>query len=257
MAGLSPLARRLLTRLDLYLEVDSTNQRLLDRLAQESIHGHVCLAEFQTAGRGRRGSRWITPFGAGICMSLGWRFEMPPSSLIALSLATGVGIMRVLEALDISGTGLKWPNDVLWNGRKLGGVLVEVKAGTGAYTDVVIGIGLNVAFPESKIDVIDQPWVDMETILGRRVSRNELAAGLIGELLGILDACAEEGLARFTQEWQRYDLLRGAEVALSLPDGEVIVGVSQGIDSEGALLVCANGRTERYCSGEIQLRRVT
>ena len=257
LAGLSSLAQRLLAQLDLYLEIDSTNQVLLERLAAGSIHGHVCLAEFQTAGRGRRGSHWITPFGAGICMSLGWRFEMPPRSLIALSLAVGVGIMRVLGALGISGAGLKWPNDVLWNGRKLGGILVETKGGRGGRDDAVIGIGLNVAFPKRQVDAIDQPWIDMVTILGRRVSRNALAADLINELFGILKACEQEGLARFIEAWRRYDLLRGTQVAVSLPNGDTIGGESQGIDREGALLVYADGHIERYCSGEIHLRRTT
>ncbi len=257
VAGLTALARQLLIRLDLYLTVDSTNQVLLDRLANESIHGQVCLAEFQTAGRGRRGNRWITPFGAGICLSLGWRFEMPPNSLSALGLATGVGIMRVLEALGVQGVGLKWPNDVLWNGRKLGGILVEAKGGARGFTDVVIGVGLNVAFPEEKLDAIDQPWVDIATIVGRRVSRNELAARLLCALFEILEACERQGLSGFIEEWRRYDLLRGTQVALSLPNGDTIVGEAQDIDPEGALLVSVNGRIERYCSGEIQLRKVT
>lgn len=109
-AELTPLARQLLGRLDIYREIDSTNQVLLDRIAEGSIHGHVCLAEFQTAGRGRRGNRWIMPLGAGICMSLGWRFETPSSSPTRLSLVTGIGIMRTLQGFGIQGAGIKWPD---------------------------------------------------------------------------------------------------------------------------------------------------
>ena len=255
-AELTPLARQLLGRLDIYREIDSTNQVLLDRVAEGSIHGHVCLAEFQTAGRGRRGNRWIMPLGAGICMSLGWRFETPSSSPTRLSLVTGIGIMRTLQGFGIQGAGIKWPNDVMWRGRKLGGVLLEVSRGSSGFTGVIIGVGLNVAFPEQEIDVIDQPWIDIATIAGQKISRNSLTAMLLCELFEVLCAYEQQGWARFIEEWWRYDLLRGETVRLSLPNGGSIIGKTQGIDPEGALLVCINGRIERYWSGEVSLCRV-
>lgn len=255
-AELTPLARQLLGRLDIYREIDSTNQVLLDRIAEGSIHGHVCLAEFQTAGRGRRGNRWIMPLGAGICMSLGWRFETPSSSPTRLSLVTGIGIMRTLQGFGIQGAGIKWPNDVMWRGRKLGGVLLEVSRGSSGFTGVIIGVGLNVAFPEQEIDVIDQPWIDIATIAGQKISRNSLTAMLLCGLFEVLCAYEQQGWARFIEEWRRYDLLRGETVRLSLPNGGSIIGKTQGIDPEGALLVCVNGRIERYWSGEVSLCRV-
>jgi BirA family biotin operon repressor/biotin-[acetyl-CoA-carboxylase] ligase len=255
-AGLTPFARQLLGRLDIYREIDSTNQVLLDRIAEGSIHGHVCLAEFQTAGRGRRGNRWIMPLGAGICMSLGWRFETPSSSPTRLSLVTGIGIMRTLQGFGIQGAGIKWPNDVMWGGRKVGGVLLEASRGSSGFTSVIIGVGLNVAFPEQEIDLIDQPWIDIATIAGQRISRNSLTAKLLCELFEVLCAYEQQGWARFIEEWRRYGLLHGETVRLSLSNGGSIIGKTQGIDSEGALLVCVNGRIERYWSGEVSLCRV-
>ncbi len=255
-AELTPLARQLLGRLDIYREIGSTNQVLLDRIAEGSIHGHVCLAEFQTAGRGRRGNRWIMPLGAGICMSLGWHFETPSSSPTRLSLVTGIGIMRTLQGFGIQGAGIKWPNDVMWRGRKLGGVLLEVSGGSSGFIGVIIGVGLNVAFPEQEIDVIDQPWIDIATIAGQKISRNSLTAMLLCGLFEVLCAYEQQGWARFIEEWRRYSLLRGETVRLSLPNGGSIIGKTQGIDPEGALLVCVNGRIERYWSGEVSLCRV-
>jgi BirA family transcriptional regulator, biotin operon repressor / biotin---[acetyl-CoA-carboxylase] ligase len=255
-AELTPLARQLLGRLDIYREIDSTNQVLLDRIAEGSIHGHVCLAEFQTAGRGRRGNRWIMPLGAGICMSLGWHFEAPSSSPTRLSLVTGIGIMRTLQGFGIQGAGIKWPNDVMWGGHKLGGVRLESSRGSSGFTNVIIGVGLNVAFPEQAIDLIDQPWIDIATIAGQRISRNSLTAKLLCELFEVLCAYEQQGWARFIEEWRRYGLLHGETVRLSLSNGGSIIGKTQGIDSEGALLVCVNGRIERYWSGEVSLCRV-
>lgn len=254
VAKLTPTARGLLTRLDVCPQIDSTNRVLMDRwTTPPGAHGHVCLAEFQTAGRGRRGRRWINPWGSGICMALGWNFEAPPHSLAALSLAAGVAIMRAFGRLAITGVGLKWPNDVMWGQRKLGGVLVEMRAGPGGPCGVVIGIGINVALHHSQAAAIEQPWTDLATVCGRVPSRNELAALLVGELFDMTYRYGQGEAAAFIDEWRCYDVVRGERVRLSWPGGQAL-GQAHGVDSNGALLLAVNGTIERYLSGDLSLR---
>jgi len=256
LAGLPPASREALVRLDLYGEADSTNQVLLDRAAEGSIHRHVCLAEFQRAGRGRHGRPWVMPRGAGVCLSMGWRFAMPLQHLAALSLACGVIVMRAFRAIGIHGAGLKWPNDVLWQRQKLGGILVEMKGSPEGSQDAVIGIGLNVAFPEADIPIV-QPWTDLAALMGHPVSRNDLAAQLIHQLLEALPVYKQQGFAAFLEEWRAYHAMEGRHVTLSLPNGKAVEGEIQDIDAEGALVLSVNGGRRRFLAGEISLRTIS
>jgi BirA family biotin operon repressor/biotin-[acetyl-CoA-carboxylase] ligase len=256
LAGLGQETKVALTRFDLYPEIDSTNQVLLTRAAMESIHGHLCMAEFQSAGRGRQGRSWVMPKGAGLCLSLGWRFGLPPQRLTALGLACGVGMIRAVRAIGVREAGLKWPNDVIWNGRKLGGILVELKGGQRGPCDAVIGVGLNVAFPVGEGAAIDQPWVDLATVLGDRVSRNDLASRILGQLVEMLPIFARQGFPAFQEEWRGYHAWWGRRVVIRQPDG-VEEGKVRDIDADGALILSVNGAPRRYCSGEISLRMVS
>jgi BirA family biotin operon repressor/biotin-[acetyl-CoA-carboxylase] ligase len=253
LVELTPQTEAALERFDIYPEVDSTNQVLLNRAAMESIHGHLCMAEFQSAGRGRQGRPWLMPQGAGLCLSLGWRFGLPPRHLTALGLACGVGVVRALSAMGISDAGLKWPNDVIWNGRKLGGILVELKGNRGGACDAVIGVGVNVAFPVGEGLTIDQPWVDMAAILGAPVSRNDLAARILVNLIDILPIFERLGFPAFREEWRGYHALRGRRVVMRQPTCEE-EGEIRDIDADGALILWVNGEPRRYHAGEISLR---
>jgi BirA family biotin operon repressor/biotin-[acetyl-CoA-carboxylase] ligase len=244
-------ARDLLTRLDIYFETDSTNQRLLDRL--DHAHGNVCLAEFQTAGRGRRGNCWVSPLGAGVCLSIGWCFDSFPDALTGLALAGSVAVVRTLRAFGITGVGLKWPNDVIWQGRKLAGVLLEMRGESMGPCYVVAGVGLNVAFPVTPQPEVGQPWVDMVSIVQTPVSRNKLSAKLISDLLIVLQAYARHGFAGFRDEWAQYDLISGQAVTLTLPDKQ-LVGHVVGIDPHGGLMMSVNGSVQTFTSGEVNLR---
>lgn len=239
--------------LDVLLATGSTNTVLLDRARNEAIHQHVCVAEFQSAGRGRLGRGWIAPFGAGIYMSVGWRFESLPESIVGLSLAIGVAVMRALQRWKIEGVGLKWPNDVMCNGRKLAGILAEIHGEFGGPCQMVIGVGVNVTGTAAMEKQIDQPWVDLARVVGETVSRNELAARLIQSLWGVLAVFEREGFRPFVVEWRQHDLIKDKIVRLGLPDGE-FVGRAHDVDDEGALLLRVDGNVRRYVSGDVSLR---
>lgn len=242
-----------LSGITIHAEIDSTNQYLLDKLDQPDFHGHVVLAEYQSAGRGRRGRRWVSPFAAGISLSLGWYFDSPPEPAV-ISLGPGVAVMRVLIRNNIHGACLKWPNDVFWQNRKLGGTLVEVRAEAAGPCRAVIGIGINHTFPQP-VDKsgIDQPCVDIATVQQPPVSRNLLAAQLISELVRLFSTDRQQRASAVIDEWRRYDGMRGQPAEILLP-GRSVSGRIQGIDDQGALLLLVNNRLEKFSSGEISLR---
>jgi BirA family biotin operon repressor/biotin-[acetyl-CoA-carboxylase] ligase len=242
--------RRHVSSIATQLVIDSTNRRLFER---DRLHGQALLAEFQTAGRGRRGNDWLSPLGSGICLSFGWRFDSMPSSLPMLSLLAGAAALRALRRFGIEGVGLKWPNDLLAGTRKLGGILIESRGQSAGPHDVVLGIGLNVRLPDGLQSVHGQPITDLATLAGRAPSRNTLAGALLGEFADLLLHCAREQAGAWLDEWRRHDAVRGRLVRLTLPAGEV-QGTALDIDDSGRLLLSVNGEVRRYGSGELRLR---
>jgi len=258
MAAVPQPARERLESLSVLLAVDSTNRRLLDASAPSPGRTNVCLAEIQTAGRGRRGRHWVSPFGSGLCLSLSWRFvEMPPG-LSALSLAAGVAVVRALERLGASNLGLKWPNDVIWRGRKLAGTLIELKGESVGPTEVVMGVGLNQRMPAAtRLMLAEQQGAlvaDLHEMLRDTTpSRNEVAAALIGELVAMLTVFARQGFVPFAPTWRALDVTANVPVRV-LQTGTDLDGVARGVDDDGALLVEVAGRLERIVSGDVSLR---
>lgn len=254
LAGLTDIAHAALHRLEVHPVLDSTNRYLMAGAQAEWPSGIVCLAEQQTAGRGRQGRSWLTPFGASVACSLLWRFAAPPAALSGLSLATGIAIARALERSGVTEVGLKWPNDVWWRARKLGGILLE-SGGTSGDFYVVAGIGVNIALPRQEAAVIDQPWVDLQEILdGEPISRNWLAAALVSELIETFIRFEQGGFTGLTADWARFDQVKGRQVSLHLPNA-TLTGVARGVDATGALLLeTANGEVKPYIGGEISLR---
>lgn len=247
--------RPLLGALTLHTEVKSTNQYLLDRINGPDFHGHVALAEYQSAGRGRRGRPWHAPLAAGICLSLGWCFDPAPQPLTLVSLGAGIAVIRALRRIGIRDAGLKWPNDIYWQGRKLGGILVEAREESAGPCRLVLGVGVNFCFPESQGRNIDQPWVDIAAIQQPLCSRHVFAAALISETLRLLGNMATRynSGSEIVEEWRRHDHMPGKRARLILPartvDGRII-----GIDPVGALLMDVKGKVERFNSGEIRLK---
>lgn len=253
--ALSPPTRRLLAALEVELTLDSTSSELLRRADAGAPAGTVLLAEHQHAGRGRRGRAWQSPFAAQVCLSVLWRFEQGPAALAGLSLAMGVAVQRTMAHLGGAATALKWPNDVVADGRKLAGVLVEARGEPSGPCHAVIGVGLNVRIDPGQGTAIDQPWVDLATLLGASCPpRTAVAAALVDAMLPALDRYARDGLAPFLAEWRRNDALAGCEVELVEGARREPVTVL-GIDAQGRLRVRdAAGRERAVSSAEIGRR---
>ena len=246
-----PDGQDLLTGLEVRPVVDSTNA-LLRRRAQELPGGYACLAEYQEAGRGRRGRDWVSPFGRNLYLSLTWHFDGGAADLSGLSLAVAVAVLRALRRNGVDGVGVKWPNDLLWQDRKLAGVLLEVTGEGNGPWRVVTGVGVNVCMPEGAAEAIDQPWVDVETVRAG-LGRNRLAGDLLDELLTAHATYARAGFEPFREDWRAADCIAGREVVLHT-GADSLAGRARGVDDSGALLLEAAGAMQRCVAGEVSLR---
>ncbi len=239
-------------------EIASTSTELLRRGQRKDIHASVLAAEWQTAGRGRRGRKWTAVAGGSLTFSMGWRFEQGAGFVAGLSLAVGVAVIRALEAEGLPGVELKWPNDLIYRHLKVGGILVELNGDALGPSTVVVGVGLNVRMPTAAKRDIEQPVSDLTAVAGRGalpIDRNRLLARLVAELALAFTAYAETGFPPFAAEWQRRHAYQGKPVKLLLPDGASVKGTVAGVDSTGALVLADGPRRARFLSGEISLRR--
>ena len=232
--------------------IDSTNQYMMSRLGSWQ-QGECLLAECQTAGRGRRGRAWVSPFGGQVIMSLYWRLEQGMAAAMGLSLVVGIALAEALQQHGYEEIGLKWPNDLYGRGQKLAGILVEMAATAGGACQLVIGVGLNLAMPIQIADQIGQPWTSLTALGDRPVQRNRLTAELILRLRACLQQFEASGLAPFVERWNRLDIYRDQPVRLLLGERE-ITGIARGIDAQGALLLEQEGDVTPYIGGEISLR---
>jgi BirA family biotin operon repressor/biotin-[acetyl-CoA-carboxylase] ligase len=241
---LSPAARELLRELTVLQETDSTNSALA-RLPAGQRHAHALLAEMQSSGRGRRQRSWYSPAGGNVYLSIGWRFADQSAALSTLPLVTALFLCRVLDRAGLRGHGIKWPNDILMNGAKLAGILVESQSMGSSPALAVIGIGLNVRMPGfgGPAAIIDQPWTDLASQLPkeqRSVSRNELATLLLNELLPGLQCFESRGFEVFRDEWRKRDLLVGKRLRLE-GNGGFQRGRAIGVEDDGGLSVDIDG----------------
>jgi BirA family biotin operon repressor/biotin-[acetyl-CoA-carboxylase] ligase len=250
-------ARAQVARLETVWSIASTNSALLARPGPESGASEVLLAEYQTAGRGRRGRAWLAPPGGAICLSLSWMFRAVPPDLGALGLVIGVCALRALTACNVRNSGLKWPNDLLIGERKLGGVLIDLRAESAGPAYVVIGIGLNVALGAAllrKIAATGLEATDLASAAFPAPSRNRLAAGLVGECLQGLTGFERDGLGPFMDEWRAADALRGRPVEVRAAEGTTTRGYARGIDVHGALMLDTPAGVRRFISGDVSVR---
>ena len=239
-------------------QIESTSSELMRRAQRRDVHGMALAAEWQSAGRGRRGRAWTAIAGGSLTFSLGWKFEQGAGFLAGLSLAIGVAVVRALEAEGFKDVALKWPNDLIHRHLKIGGILIELNGDALGPTTTVIGVGLNVRIPAAARKDIPVPVTDLATIAGRRappIDRNRLLAALLAELGAVLDLYANEGFAPFAAEWQHRHAYQGKPVRLLLPDGATVTGKVAGVDASGALVLADGPRRARFLSGEISLRR--
>lgn len=233
--------------------IDSTNQYLLERM-HEMESGAACIAEYQQAGRGRRGRQWFSPFGANLYMSMYWRLEQGPAAAMGLSLVIGIIMAETLRSLGADDVRVKWPNDIYLNDRKLAGILVELTGKTGDAAQIVIGAGINLAMRTADASQINQGWINLQEA-GVTVNRNELAARLINSLREALLLFEQEGLTPFVARWAALDNFINRPVKLLIGEREVH-GIARGVDSQGGLLLEQDGEIKAWVGGEISLRPV-
>jgi BirA family biotin operon repressor/biotin-[acetyl-CoA-carboxylase] ligase len=252
--GLGERNHAVLDVLEFLPSVGSTNAYLMGGYDCADPARVAVLAEHQTAGRGRRGRLWESPFGANIYLSLRWQFQMPAAALGLLSLAVASEVAHVLESEGLSGHGVKWPNDILWCDRKLGGLLLELAGEQQGPCGVVIGLGLNWKMPASVAGRIGQPWVDLVSALGHESGgRSHIAGRMLSALVSACSKFEASGFEAFRAQWARFDAVSGREIRVHVGDC-VRLGQARGIDAEGRLEVETGQGLERFASGEVSIR---
>ncbi len=238
---------------EVFDSVDSTNAAAARAAAQHSGAG-LWLADQQTAGRGRRGKTWVSPAGSNLYMSLLWWTQADVAALGGASLAVGVAVADTLQALGLDSVRLKWPNDILVEHAKLGGILVEILQTGQKETALVIGVGLNLFMPAEQARLIDQSWTQLANHIPSVPARNELAAQLAITLVHCLQRFEVQGLAGFTEQWQTLDAMAGRNVRVVTGDS-VALGRAVGVAPDGALRMrLEDGRLETFYAGEVSLR---
>ncbi|MFZ3202895.1 MAG: bifunctional biotin--[acetyl-CoA-carboxylase] ligase/biotin operon repressor BirA [Pseudomonas sp.] len=232
--------------------VDSTNAEALRCLAGGQVPPFIVLAERQTSGRGRRGRNWVSPFGENVYYSLALQVDGGMRQLEGLSLVVGLALLRALRVAGVDAAGLKWPNDVLVNGRKIAGILLELSGDPADVCHVVIGIGVNVNMLTDK-GAIDQPWTSMRAELGCLVDRNEFVCELNRQLSLYLGVHEKRGFSVLRDEWQENHLWQGRHVTLTM-GANPVEGVVLGVDLTGAIRLRVAGVEQNFSGGELSLR---
>jgi BirA family biotin operon repressor/biotin-[acetyl-CoA-carboxylase] ligase len=259
LARLPQSRREQLSDIELLHSVDSTNSHALRRVQAGTLdlaagRCWACLAESQTAGKGRRGREWVSPFGHNLYLSVVREFNNGATALDGLSLVVGLAVVTALVDLGYSGLQLKWPNDVLLDGRKLAGILLEVSGDVTGLCHVVIGVGLNLRSNNSAMATVEQPWAALDQAGFQRAKRNELVGTILNKLLTALQMFEHSGFAPFMAKWQEFDCTYGRDIALLTAAGAVH-GTGLGVNEGGALLLqTADGSTQRFHGGEVSLR---
>ena len=238
--------------LDIAWTVVSTNTELL-RCSAPERGSRVLLAERQTGGRGRRGRDWASPLAAHIYLSVLRGFAGGLSRLGGLSLVAGVAVAEALREQGVAGVGLKWPNDIVVNGHKLGGLLVEGGGEFAGPARAVIGLGINVRMPPAFAAQITQPWTDLGQLLGTSVSRNAVVARVLAHLLPALETFEQKGLAPFLVRYAALDALAGRAVRVE-DGGTWFEGDALGLAEDGALRVRIEGVERCFHAGEVSVR---
>lgn len=248
----------------LFESINSTNEWALQKIRDGKSMPFACFAEQQTQGRGRRGKTWVSPPLCNIYMSLAWLFDVPVNQIGVLSLATGIGVVKMLEKIGIQHAMLKWPNDVLVDDKKIAGILIETTRINEKQTSVVIGIGLNYHLPdyrlaESSSDIPDQLWTDIVTSLKTEPEggRNHLAGLLLQECMTICERMPQDRNELIDEFQNQYDACIQKMVSVILDNGERLQGLACGVTSKGEIRILIDGKERVFNSAEISLRRLT
>lgn len=249
--GLTQSVSKALSQLTILTSIDSTNAFLMRQEPDTAIT--ACFAEYQTAGRGRRGRQWVSPFASNVYLSLRLSINSGLGAFEGISLAVGVAVVRALTELGVSGAQLKWPNDVLWSGKKLGGILIEVVGDPSGVCHLVVGLGLNIKTEKSMAQAIDQPWVALDSILSSPPSRNQVASCLLNHIVPLLGLYETHGFAAYKTEWEGLNAQANLAVDLFMGASQVS-GIMRGVNASGALLLETGKGLEVFHGGEVSLR---
>jgi BirA family transcriptional regulator, biotin operon repressor / biotin---[acetyl-CoA-carboxylase] ligase len=231
-------------------EVNSTNTYLMQQ--KGAAHATCVAAHIQTHGKGRRGRTWVSQLGASLTFSLLWRFQCGAAALSGLSLCVGVALARALQAHGVNDAQLKWPNDVLIDGKKLAGILIELQGDLEGPSAAVIGIGINLNLPKKVLQRIDQPAIDLASI--KIIDQNALLGGILKHLADVLSGFETHGFIGLRDEWLGYHAYENKPVRMLLPNGTDVSGVVKGVAEDGILLVETALGLQRFSAGEISLR---
>ncbi len=240
-----------LTVVNVAIETDSTNAQGLEAL-QQGVHSGLFVAEYQHAGRGRRGRQWLSPLASSLCFTLAWRFNSGAAALEGLSLAVGLALQQALAELGVAQVGLKWPNDLLVDNAKLAGILIELSGDAAGECQVAIGVGLNVALPEGLAEQLDQPCIDLRA-LGFEGERTELLATLVRQLVRVLQRFESGGFAQLRPAWEAANVFQGRSVRLT-SGVHSFEGVCLGVTDQGALRLQTDKGQEVFHGGEVSVR---
>jgi BirA family biotin operon repressor/biotin-[acetyl-CoA-carboxylase] ligase len=243
----------IVAKVEVHNVIDSTNSYLMRRLPNQNTPGQVCIAEYQSAGRGRRGRQWISPFGSHIYMSMYWSLEQGMSSAMGLSVVAALAVSDAIKTLYKTDVELKWPNDIYFKGVKLAGILIDLEGQAMEPCHCVIGIGLNINMPAKSAELVDQPWTDLSSAIGEEIDRNVLAASIISALIKRLEVHSETGINTMVAQWHEHDVYFNKAVSLITGD-KVTRGICRGINAQGALLLEVNGKVSPVYGGEVSLR---
>jgi BirA family biotin operon repressor/biotin-[acetyl-CoA-carboxylase] ligase len=257
--SLSERGRNWLVRLDTHEVVGSTSSMLNELAASQSIEGLVKMAELQVQGRGRRGRAWMSPYGTNLAISLGARVPQKPDQLGGFSLCIGLAVIDTLRTCGVAGLELKWPNDVLIEGRKIAGILIELHSPVSSPgkerqegTEIVVGVGVNLKLPSAAKVAIDQPVTDLQDT-GVVISRNLLAGVLISGMVDFVDGFSERGFAPMCDQFNREHRFEGRECRM-ICGNESIIGVVHGVTEGGELRLSVAGEIRTFSAGEVSLR---
>jgi BirA family biotin operon repressor/biotin-[acetyl-CoA-carboxylase] ligase len=238
---------------EIHRVISSTNDVVMQRLAESRSSQILCAAEMQTAGKGRRGRRWVSPFGSNIYLTYGRFVRRNLSGFGGLSLVVGMLAVDVLRSMGLQNVGLKWPNDIMLDGGKLGGILLELRASEARGIGLVAGVGLNLSLKAEEASSIDQPWSAISSQLA--MPRNILLGRLGGMMVNVIQAFEDVGFDSFVDKWGEYNLYAGQQINV-IRGSEIISGVDNGVDRDGNLLLRTETGLEVHNSGEVSVRPV-
>jgi BirA family biotin operon repressor/biotin-[acetyl-CoA-carboxylase] ligase len=243
-------------RLVILDEISSTNAYLAELIKTKTKNSNICFAESQSAGKGRLGRMWVSPYARNIYLSLLWDFTKEPSEISGLSLTIAVAVAEALKSYGIKkDITLKWPNDVLWQKRKLAGILIETYGEAHNICHAIIGVGLNVNMPQEASQAIDQPWCSVAQIISAAPQRNKLAGLLLDELLAAIITFQDSGLKPFLKKWHGLDAAYRKKVTIITPNQQKVSGVGWGVNDKGYfLLKDSSNKIRHFAVGEVSLQ---